>query len=342
MEPVTHALTSLVLARAGQKHLPRFGAAMLVVSGVAADFDYLSYFAGASAFLRFHCTVLHSVLGSALLAAAVAAAFRLLERNRRTNDSASTLPALKFLPALAVCIVGTATHDLLDLASGIGVRLFWPFREGWIAGDLLANLDLWILIILLLGIALPELFRLVGEEIGERKKNTRGQGAAVIALLFLLIYVGARAELHGRAVHLLDAREYHGHAPLTVGAFPTAYSPFRWRAVISTDSAINVGKISLAPSAQFDPDRTIAHYKPENSAALDAAQKTETARHFLAYARFPLASSEPSDTGYRVTIRDVRFTASDSSPDNIVAVLDLDANQKTIGQELVYANSLNR
>ena len=65
MEPVTHALTSLLLARAGQRHLPRYGTAMLIVSGVAPDLDYLSYVAGASAFLRFHRTVLHSLAGSA-------------------------------------------------------------------------------------------------------------------------------------------------------------------------------------------------------------------------------------------------------------------------------------
>ena len=312
---------------------------MLLVSGVAADLDYVSYFAGASAFLRFHRTVLNSVLGSALLAAALAGIFCLLARDRRIKDSASTLPTLSFLPAFAVCAVGAAARVLLDFGSGIGVRLFWPFREGWIGGDLLANLDLWILVILLLGIALPELFRLVGEEIGERKMKTRGQGAAVIALLFLLIYLGARAELHSRAMDLLNSREYHGQPPLTVAAFPTAYSPFRWRAVISTDNAINDAEISLAPGAQFDPDRAIPHYKPQDSAALEAAQKTGTAKRFLAYARFPLASSEPCETGYRVTIRDLRFAPNDTSPDNIVAVVDFDPNLKVISQRLLFAGS---
>jgi inner membrane protein len=342
VEPVTHALTSLVLARAGQKHLPRFGTAMLVFSGVAADLDYLSYFGSASNFLRFHRTVLHSLLGSAVLACVIAAIFYRLDRHPRSKASDSMLPALRFLPALAVCVVGTAAHALLDLASGIGVRLFWPFREGWIAGDLLTNLDLWVLVILPLGIALPELFRLVGEEIGERKRNTRGQGAAVMAVLFLLIYVGARAELHGRAIDLLNAREYHGQPPLNVGAFPTPFSPFGWHALISTDNAISDAEISLAPGAQFDPDRSVAHYKPQDSTELEAAQKTETAKRFLAYARFPLASSEPSDAGYKVTIRDMRFSPNDTNPDNIVAEIILDSNAKVVRQKILYASSSNR
>ena len=39
MEPFTHAFTSLALARAGGRRLPRFGTAMLVVSGLAPDLD---------------------------------------------------------------------------------------------------------------------------------------------------------------------------------------------------------------------------------------------------------------------------------------------------------------
>ena len=222
------------------------------------------------------------------------------------------------------------------------MRLLWPFRQGWFAADLLTNLDLWILVILLLGILLPELFRLVGEEIGERKKTTRGRGAAVIALLFIVLYVGARAEFHSRAIDVLNSRDYHGAPPLDADAFPTGYSPFRWRAVIATDNAIDEAEISLAPGAPFDPDRALMHYKPQDSAALDAAQRTATARRFLAYARFPLASVEPSETGYRVSIRDLRFPLDDSSWDNIVAIVELDPDAKVTSQKLLHASSSDR
>ena len=75
MEPVTHALTSLALARVGQRRLPRFGTAMLVVAGVAPDLDYASYLGGAGSFLRYDRTVLHSLLSSFVLAIALAAGF---------------------------------------------------------------------------------------------------------------------------------------------------------------------------------------------------------------------------------------------------------------------------
>ena len=342
MEPVTHALTSLLLARAGQKHLPRFGTAMLIVSGTAADLDYLSYFGGASVFLRFHRALLHSLLGSVVLACVVAGLFYLLDRKRLQNASASTPSQLRFLPTLAVCAVGVCAHVLLDLANGVGVRLFWPFRQGWIAWDLITNLDPWILVILVLGICLPELFRLISEEIGERKKGPRGQGAAAIALLFLLLYLGTRADLHSRAIDMLNSREYHGTPPLAVGAFPTALSPFRWRGVISTDNTIQETGFSLGTDSQFDPDRTVTHYKPPTSGALDAAQNTETAKRFLAYARFPLAKLEPWGTGYRVTVRDMSFALNDAGPESIVAVMELDPSLNVVSQELLYTHSSNR
>ena len=221
---------------------------------------------------------------------------------------------------MAVCVVGTAAHVLLDLVSGIGVRLLWPFRQGWFAADLLTNLDLWILVILLLGILLPELFRLVGEEIGERKKTTRGRGAAVIALLFIVFYVGARAEFHSRAIDVLNSRDYHGsRRSLDADAFPTGYSPFRWRAVIATDNAIDEAEISLAPGAPFDPDRALMHYKPQDSAALDAAQQPQPPGASSPTPAFRSPAVEPSENGYKVSIRDLRFPLDDSSPDNIVA-----------------------
>ena len=227
MEPLTHALISLILARASQKQLPRYGTAMLLVSGVAADLDYASYFGGPQAFLRFHRSVLHSLFGSALLIAALACAFWAAARERSARNPDPPQVPLRFAVALAVCSFGVATHVLFDLCSGIGVQLLWPFRQKWTAWNVLTNRDPWVLVLLVLGLLLPEVFRLVSEEIGERKKGPRGQTAAVITLLLLLIYLGARAGLHSRAIDQLTSREYHGQAPLATGAFPSSLSPLR-------------------------------------------------------------------------------------------------------------------
>jgi membrane-bound metal-dependent hydrolase YbcI (DUF457 family) len=80
MEPVTHALTALAMGRAGLNGLARPATPMLLVSGLIADSDWLSYYGGARAFLYGHRTATHSLLGTALLAVLVTAAFSLMGR----------------------------------------------------------------------------------------------------------------------------------------------------------------------------------------------------------------------------------------------------------------------
>ena len=342
MEPLTHALLSLVLARAAQKLLPRYGAAMLVVSGVASDLDFVSYLGGASAFLRFHRGVLHSLPGSLLLACTAASIFWFIARKHSAKYPDSRLDPLRFATALAVCGVGAAVHLVFDVASGIGGQLLWPFRQTWTAWDLLSNLDPWILVLLALGLLLPEILLLVSEEIGERKKGPPGQRAAAVTLLLLLIYVGARARLHSRAIDELSSREYHGAAAIATGAFPSSLSPLAWRGVVSTDSAIEVIEVSLVPGAGFDPERAVRHYKPEESPALVAGQNTWAAKTYLHYARFPLANLERGDEGYRFTLRDMRFAATDKSADNIIVRVELNAGLQVVSQEFRYASSAER
>jgi inner membrane protein len=316
---------------------------MLVISGVSADLDYTSYFGGPATFLRFHQTLLHSILGSALLACMVAAAFFGIDKTRTQTRAVDNLNSMRreftFGLALFVCAVGAASHTLLDLVSGIGVQLFQPFRPGWQGWYLLTNFEPWILILLAVAILLPELFRLVSEEIGERRSSSRGRGAALIALAILVLYVGARANLHSKAVGLLVSREYQGNPPLAAGAFPLPSTPFSWRGVVSTDTMVDELEVSLLPGAEFDPDRSLIRYKPEPSAVLDAGQRTQAATTLLAYASIPFASVNRTEDGYRFELRDLRFAPNDKSPENIVARVDFNTNLQIRLEELRYASS---
>lgn len=338
MEPVTHALTSLAFARAGQKVLPRFGTSMLVFSGVASDLDYASYFGGAGAFLRFHRTMLHSLPCGALIAAAIACAFCGWDRNRSPKDEGQRL---RFGPAFSVCAVGVGAHVLLDLFTADGLQLFWPFRARWFALDLVANLDPWVLVILIAGLLLPQLFRLVSEEIGDRRKGSGAQWGAIVTLVLVSAYLGARADLHSRAVTLLLSHEFHGRAPLEAGAFPFSSAPLDWRGVVSTDNTIEDVDISLAPGSDFDPDRSLTRYKPEDSSALEAGERTLAATKFLSYARFPLATVAGLENGYRFELRDLRFASNDSSPANIVVCVDFDSGLHIRQEEFRFAASGN-
>lgn len=342
MEPLTHALTSLALARGGQKYLPRFGTAMVVVSGVAADLDYASYFGGPAAFLRFHRSALHSLPASAFMACVIAGAFCILDRKASSRSAqAAAFPPLRFLPALAACAIGIIGHTLLDITTSDGLQLFWPFRERWFAWDIAPNLDPWLLLLVVAGLFLPHVMSLVSEEIGERKKSARGLRAAIITLLLMTSYLLVRANLHSRAVDLLISHEYHGRVPLSAGALPSASEPFQWRGVVVTDDTIEEITVRLAGSARFDPDRSIAHFKPVESAALDSGQQSRAAQEFLKYAQFPIASVGRLEDGYRFELHDLRFAADNRSPENIFVRVDFNSSLQAVREQYLFASSPN-
>jgi membrane-bound metal-dependent hydrolase YbcI (DUF457 family) len=339
VEPLTHALTSLALARTAQKKLPRYGTALLLVSGLAPDLDYASYFASPFAFLRLHRSVLHSLAGGSLTALLVAAGFYFFDRLRdRRQASANGRLQLSFASAFVFCGIGIAAHILLDVASGIGVQLLWPFRGAWYEWDLAASLDPWIWVLLLAGLLLPQLFRLVNEEIGERKKRTGAVGAA-IALILLAGYLGFRADFHGRAVDLLLSREYHRRAALAAGAFPSATNPFDWRGVVITDATAELLDVPLGLNANFDPDSALTMYKPQESPPLAAGQSTPGARFFLSYTAFPFAEINHREADTRFELRDLRFSSSDTSPENIFYRVELNSALQVRSTEFVFASS---
>lgn len=333
MDPVTHALVSATLDRAGLRRITPNAMLILVISGTAADLDLLSYFGGAGTYFHYHFAVLHSIVGSAILAIVLTMVFRAF------GPRASQSQASRFAPILLLCAVGTGVHLLFDCLGADGVQLFWPFRERWFALDLLPQIDPWILAAIIVGLLLPALFRLVSEEIGERKKKKTVSKGAVAACVVIALYVGARGVLHQRAMQTLMAHDYHGAAPLIAGAFPDSVSPFLWRGVVETANTIEQVSVPLSSGDEFRPDSSLTNYKPESSPALDAARHALLAKQFLAYARFPFADTQTIPNGKLVTIRDLRFAQDSDSPQNVCAMIELDGELHIRSEEIDYAGS---
>src|SRR5712692_1639611 len=292
MEPVTHALTSIAFGRAGLNKVTRMATPILVVSGIVADLDWVTRFGGASAFLHGHRTATHSLLGTVALIAAVTTGFWL------TGHKYPKL-GVGIFPALFICTVGAGVHLLLDLLNGYGVKLMWPFNTKWYAWDIADSVDAWVIFFLFAGLLVPELFRLVLEEIGSKPRKRGRQRGAIVGLGMVPLFVAGRAVAHQRAIALLDSREYRGQAPLEVAAFPRPATPLVWSGVVETDNALVNVDVPLGPGTAFDPDLAGVHFKPEESLALKNAVKSATAVEFLTYARFPLANVEPEGGGYQ-------------------------------------------
>jgi hypothetical protein len=226
----------------------------------------------------------------------------------------------------------------MDVTQNESVQILWPFRAQRYSAGWVARLDLWIVVILLAGALLPQLLALVTEEIGAKSKAPRGRIGAIIALLLVCGYVGGRAVLHGNAVAMMEARTYRGELPRRVAAFAESDSLFHWRGLVETERAFYDLDVSLAPGSSFNPDAGVVSYKPQSSAPLEAARATESVRRFLAAAKFPKASVEQTNTGYRVQIRDLAEQREGHSGAHVVAIVETDANAKVLSDELAWDN----
>ncbi len=271
----------------------------------------------------------HSLLGTVVLIAAVTAGFWLAGRKYPKL-------AVGIFPALVICAVGAGVHLLLDLMNGYGVDLMWPFSTKWYAWDIADSVDAWMIFFLMAGLLVPELFRLVLEEIGSKPKKRGRQRGAIVGLSLVALFVAGRALAHARAVALLDSREYRGQAPLQVAAFPHPSNPLVWSGVVETDNALVNVNVPLGPGSAFDPDLADVHFKPEDSLALKNAVKSATAIEFLSYARFPLANIEPDGGGFQVRLRDMRFASELPGRRGIIAVIHLNAQSRVIDGHLEF------
>ena len=303
--------------------------------------DLLALLFGPHAYLAGRNTVTHSLISIALVVAigsafAIACTARFPKRAALASDhAAGDLTTVVLATSLAAI-----AHLLMDLAGSSGIGLLWPFRATRFAWDYLPETDPWILASLLAGIFLPELFRLVGSEIGAKQKSPRGRNGALIALALVVFYVGGRAILHGNAAAQLDAHSYRGESPRQVCAFPDSLSPVTWRAVVETTSQICLADVQGAEIGRVEPESAVCRHTPEESAALTAAQKTRTAREFLQAARFPKASVSATADGLETVLRDMRDVAQNETLHALAGRILLDRSGQVISESIVWVRSV--
>jgi inner membrane protein len=335
MDVGTHALASLFLTRALVPRAPLAAWILVAVAGTVADVDALSARFGPSAYLDWHHTRTHSIVVSA----AIGLVLGFLYLGIRRQGPPAKMSAKAFLSAV---LLSGFLHLAMDVCTADGITPFWPFRGHRFAASWLASVDPWIIAILIVAILLPELSRLVSDEIGAKAKGPRGQVGAILGLIFILIYVGVRANFHSSALAAIQARTYRGESPRRSNAYAESVSPFAWHAIVETDHALQELTIDVTPGASFDPENGTTLFKPEPSPVLESAQNTDAAKRFLQSASFPKASMEKTPEGHEVQIRDLRYAVSGQTRNEVVAVIRTDSNGRVTQDELRWAQDFRR
>ena len=330
MDPVTHMLTGACLSRAGLNRKTALATLTLTLALEAPDIDSLYYFGGPITGLQHHRGITHSLFGAPFMAVAVVALVYLLNRwiiarqRSRNGNRSGTFPKLppnwKLLYGYAV--LGSLVHLFQDFTNNYGVRPFAPFNEKWYAWDIVFIVDPIMLLALFLALVVPALMALITEEIGSRKPQFRGRGAAILALICLAAVILVRDFEHRRAVNALNARTYRGEDPVRASAFPQPINPFSWSGVVETQDFFQLAPVDSG-SGEIDPlNISIVRFKPEETPVTLAAKKSRMGRVYLDWARYPLVTLEKLEGGrYQAQFEDLRFESAESIAQHRAPVL---------------------
>jgi inner membrane protein len=322
LDPVTHMLTGACVSRAGLNRKTTLATLTLILAFEAPDIDSIAYFGGSITGLQHHRGITHSLIGAPFMAAGVIAIVYGIHRWRSSRQktvagdaSDGAFPKLppnwKILYGYA--LLGTLVHLFQDFTNNYGVRPFAPFNEKWYAWDIVFIVDPIMLLAMFLALVLPGLMALITEEIGSRKPQFRGRGAAILALICVALVILVRDFEHRRAVTALNARTYRGEDPLRASAFPQPIDPFSWNGVVETQDFFQMAPVDSG-SGEIDPQNlAIVRFKPEETPVTLAAKKSRMGRVYLDWARYPLVTVEKLEGGrFQAQFEDLRFESAES------------------------------
>ncbi|MBA2709500.1 MAG: metal-dependent hydrolase [Tatlockia sp.] len=133
-----------------------------------------------------------------------------------------------FLAAL----IGYSTHGLLDACTSYGTLLFWPFNHERVSLDLIAIIDPFFTVPIILGLV----WTLVNDN---RIGVSIGLGLAGIFLLF-------NSFQHNRALAITESYSKENRIPISrARSFPFLLSSTHWRSVVETNNGFFIADLYL-------------------------------------------------------------------------------------------------
>ncbi len=304
-------LTGACMSRTGFNRKTAYATLTMLLAAEAADCDLLWELKGPIAGFQHHRGITHSFVGVPFIAAATLAGVYLLHRwwlGRRKPRPG--YPAVRWGLLYWLAVLAALSHLLLDYTTAYGIRLFEPFNYRWYSWDIMFIIEPVMLAVLILGLAVPWLFRLVNQEIGARNKGPGGRGGAIFALICVVVLWGYRDFQHRRALDAMNSITYNGANTTRMAAYPYPVNPYRWMGVIETKDFYQTFQVN-SRGPEVDPrGEARTYYKPEETPAAQAAKASHFGRVYLDWAVFPLVETqklEGDPKGYLVDFGDLRY-----------------------------------
>ena len=284
MDPVTQAILGAAPAvAAARRDEVRVAALTGALAGAAADLDTLIRSGDDTLlYLDFHRHFTHALVFIPIGAALVAAVIWLAGRRRLAVP-----PKRLYL----FCLLGYATHGLLDACTSYGTRLWWPWTDASVAWRLISVVDPLF--------TLPLLACVVAATVRRRRV------LAVAGLLWAVAYLGVGAVQHARADAASEAlAASRGHQRERALVKPTIANLFLWRSVYAHDGRLYVDGVRVGTSPQVYEGRSLRALPPSPPPA-DLPPGSRQAEDVARFTRFSQGwvAIDPREPDYVIDVR---------------------------------------
>ena len=199
----------------------------------------------------------------------------------------------RFGPLLLLSYVGVLSHVALDLLNNYGVRLLMPFSGRWFYGDSVFIVDIWIWLVLAIGI---------WASVRGRKPRAARWALAIVTAYVCAMVVSARI---AREIVADEWRASHGAPPRALMVGPVFLNPFERQIIVDAGEGYVTGRFRFPNRAAFDPNPIPK--RVDDPAVVKATTTDRQVRAVLTWARFPYFDVERASDRAVVTLRDVRF-----------------------------------
>jgi inner membrane protein len=302
MDNFCHTLVGAAFGEAGLKRKTRFGNPTLMIAANLPDIDVLSFVTDTNP-ISFRRGWTHGVLAQLALPVLFAGLIYAIGRVRaaRRDDQ----PPLHFGWLLLLSYIGVYSHVFLDFLNNYGVRLLAPLDWRWFYGDALFIADVWLWLMLGIGVWLAR-----------RQRRPAISGAALVFASCYIAIMLVSAQV-ARTVVSNTWRDVRGSAPRALMVGPVPFTPFARVVIVDVGDHYETGLFRWwSMSVGFDPDPI-----PKNAGnpLVKKARAAPPVRDFLVWARFPFWTIRPHQDGTRVDVGDVRFMSQSIRRANFTA-----------------------
>jgi inner membrane protein len=263
MDPVSQAVVGTTLAQTASPRRKIVAFSLLgAAAGMAPDLDVLIRSSTDPLLsLQYHRQFTHSLVfipfGALIVAAALHWPFR---------------KTMKFRESWLACLLGYATHGLLDACTSYGTQLFWPFSDHRVSWNVVSVVDP-VFTLPILALVLLAAFR---------KRRAFGVAALVWMAAYLLL--GVVQHERARAAAELVAQEL-GHEPAQLSVKPAFGNLLLWKAIYEHENRFYVNAVRAFTDVRWCPGESVerldvARQLPGLSPTSRLAQDIERFRWF--------------------------------------------------------------